>query len=339
MKTLPQGATALDFAFEIHSRIGEQCIGAKVNHKLQPISYVLKSGDQVEILTSSKQRPKEDWLKLVTTARAKSKIKSALKEQRRKRAEEGREILERKFLKFSIEFTTQNIDAFVQFLQLPNSQELFYRVAEGNVDVEEIKQFSDYLNSSVKVSTSAKKKIQKKSASRTEFEKLVTHARGSDQMLVIGDDMQKLDYTLAPCCNPIPGDEVFGFITTTEGIKIHRINCPNAIRLLSNFAYRVVKAKWTSDHLISFLAGIRLKGTDQLGLVNNITKVISNENKVNMRSINFDTEDGIFTGTIMVYVHDTKHLNHLIKNLKKVKGVTHVERIDAAQPAETEKSK
>jgi GTP pyrophosphokinase len=158
-------------------------------------------------------------------------------------------------------------------------------------------------------------------------------------MLVIGDDMQKLDYTLAPCCNPIPGDEVFGFITTTEGIKIHRINCPNAIRLLSNFAYRVVKAKWTSDHLISFLAGIRLKGTDQLGLVNNITKVISNENKVNMRSINFDTEDGIFTGTIMVYVHDTKHLNHLIKNLKKVKGVTHVERIDAAQPAETEKSK
>jgi len=339
MKTLPQGATALDFAFEIHSRIGEQCIGAKVNHKLQPISYVLKSGDQVEILTSSKQRPKEDWLKLVTTARAKSKIKAALKEQRRKRAEEGREILERKFLKFSIEFTTQNIDAFVQFLQLPNSQELFYRVAEGNVDVEEIKQFSDYLNSSVKVSTSARKKIQKKSASRTEFEKLVTHARGSDQMLVIGDDMQKLDYTLAPCCNPIPGDEVFGFITTTEGIKIHRINCPNAIRLLSNFAYRVVKAKWTSDHLISFLAGIRLKGTDQLGLVNNITKVISNENKVNMRSINFDTEDGIFTGTIMVYVHDTKHLNHLIKNLKKVKGVTHVERIDAAQPAETEKSK
>jgi GTP pyrophosphokinase len=325
MKTLPANATALDFAFEIHTRIGEQCIGAKVNHKLVPLSYVLKSGDQVEILTSSKQHPKEDWLKFVTTARAKSKIKAALKEIRKKRADEGREILERKFMKYHIDFTTQNIDEFMRFLHLPSTQELFYRVAEGNIDLEEIKLFSKYL---LQPKTPAKPR-KKKSNDGESLEKLITHARGSDQLLVIGDDMQKLDYTLAPCCNPIPGDDVFGFITTTEGIKIHRVNCPNAIRLLSNFAYRVVKAKWTSDQLISFLAGIRLKGTDQLGLVNNITKIISNDNQVNMRSINFDTEDGIFTGTIMVYVHDTKHLNHLIKNLKKVKGVTHVERIDS----------
>lgn len=325
MKTLPANATALDFAFEIHTRIGEQCIGAKVNHKLVPLSHVLKSGDQVEILTSSKQHPKEDWLKFVTTARAKSKIKAALKELRKKRAEEGREILERKFMKYHIDFTTQNIDEFMRFLHLPSTQELFYRVAEGNIDLEEIKLFSKYL---LQPKTPAKTR-KKKSNDGESLEKLITHARGSDQLLVIGDDMQKLDYTLAPCCNPIPGDDVFGFITTSEGIKIHRVNCPNAIRLLSNFAYRVVKAKWTSDQLISFLAGIRLKGTDQLGLVNNITKIISNDNQVNMRSINFDTEDGIFTGTIMVYVHDTKHLNHLIKNLKKVKGVTHVERIDS----------
>lgn len=325
MKTLPANATALDFAFEIHTRIGEQCIGAKVNHKLVPLSHVLKSGDQVEILTSSKQHPKEDWLKFVTTARAKSKIKAALKELRKKRAEEGREILERKFMKYHIDFTTQNIDEFMRFLHLPSTQELFYRVAEGNIDLEEIKLFSKYLH---QPKTPAKTR-KKKSNDGESLEKLITHARGSDQLLVIGDDMQKLDYTLAPCCNPIPGDDVFGFITTSEGIKIHRVNCPNAIRLLSNFAYRVVKAKWTSDQLISFLAGIRLKGTDQLGLVNNITKIISNDNQVNMRSINFDTEDGIFTGTIMVYVHDTKHLNHLIKNLKKVKGVTHVERIDS----------
>ena len=147
-------------------------------------------------------------------------------------------------------------------------------------------------------------------------------------MLVIGDDLQKLDYKLAPCCNPIPGDDVFGFITVGEGIKIHRVNCPNAIKLLSNYAYRVVKAKWVNDQLISFLAGLKIIGTDELGIVNNITKVISNENNVNMRSINFDTDDGLFEGTIMVYVHDTKHLNHLIDNLKKVKGVSKVQRID-----------
>jgi GTP pyrophosphokinase len=140
--------------------------------------------------------------------------------------------------------------------------------------------------------------------------------------------MQKLDYNLATCCNPIPGDDVFGFITLGEGIKIHRVNCPNAIKLLSNYAYRVVKAKWTNDELISFLAGVKIMGTDELGIVNNITKVISNENNVNMRSINFDTDDGIFEGTIMIYVHDTKHLNHLMGNLKTVKGVERVERID-----------
>ena len=153
-------------------------------------------------------------------------------------------------------------------------------------------------------------------------------ARGRTDMLVIGDDLQKLDYKLSPCCNPIPGDDVFGFVTIGEGIKIHRVSCPNAIKLLSNYAYRVVKAKWVNDQLISFLAGLKITGTDELGIVNNITEIISNENNVNMRSINFDTEDGLFQGTVMVYVHDTKHLNHLMENLKKVKGVTRVERID-----------
>ena len=170
------------------------------------------------------------------------------------------------------------------------------------------------------------KKTKKTDTSR--LEQLVTSARGKTDMLVIGDDMQKLDYNLAPCCNAIPGDDVFGFITVGEGIKIHRVNCPNAIKLLSNYAYRVVKAKWVNDQLISFLAGIKIIGTDELGIVNNITKVISNEYNVNMRSINFDTDDGIFEGTIMIYVHDTKHLNHLIDNLRKVKGVNKVERVD-----------
>ncbi|MFO0322482.1 MAG: RelA/SpoT family protein [Bacteroidota bacterium] len=319
MKNLPVTATALDFAFEIHTKVGEHCIGAKANHKLVPLSYQLKSGDQVEILTSAKQTPKEDWINYVVTARAKSKIKSALKENRRKVAEEGKEILEKKFYKSKLDFTIQNVKEFVTFLKLPSSSELFYRAALGNVDFKEIKEFVDFKLHPEKYKP--KKKENK-------IEELVTNVRGRSDMLVIGDDMQKLDYALSPCCSPIPGDDVFGFVTVNQGIKIHRINCPNAVKLLSNYAYRVVKAKWNNDHLISFLAGIKIKGTDELGLVNNITKIISSQLNINMRSISFDTEDGIFDGTIMVYVHDAKHLNYLIESMKKVKGVTNVMRVD-----------
>lgn len=319
MKTLPVRSTALDFAFEIHTKVGEHCIGAKVNHKLVPLSHELKSGDQVEILTSKKQNPKEDWLNYVITAKAKSKIKNSLKEQRKKVAEQGKEVMKRKFERVKLEFSNKVINDFCNYLKLPSSQELFYRAALGNVDVAEIKEF-------VRFRENPKKRAHK--SENHKLEELVTHARGKSDMLVIGDDMQKLDYKLAPCCNPIPGDDVFGFITVGEGIKIHRVNCPNAIKLLSNYAYRVVKAKWTNDELISFLAGIKIAGSDVIGMVNEITKVISNENNVNMRSINFDTDDGLFEGTVMVYVHDTKHLNHLIANLKKIKGVNKVQRID-----------
>lgn len=319
MKNLPSTATALDFAFEIHTKVGEKCIGAKVNHKLVPLSYQLKSGDQVEILTSSKQTPKEDWINYVVTARAKSKIKSALKESRRRIADDGREILEKKFYKNKLDYTLQNINDFVAFLKLPSSSELFYRTALGNIDTKEIKEFYEFKTHPEKFKP---KKADKK------IEELVTNVRGSSDMLVIGDDMQKLDYGLSSCCTPIPGDDVFGFVTVNEGIKIHRVNCPNAVKLLSNYAYRVVKAKWNNDHLISFLAGIKILGTDEMGLVNNVTKVISSQLNINMRSIKFDTEDGIFEGTIMVFVHDAKHLNHLIQNLMKVKGVTNVIRVD-----------
>ena len=319
MKTMPVGATALDFAFEIHTKVGEHCIGAKVNHKLVPLSHVLSSGDQVEILTSNKQVPKDDWLNYVITAKAKSKIKSSLKDQRKKKAEEGKEIIKRKMERLKLDFNNQTVQEFCNFLKLPSSQELYYRAALNNIDVSDIKEYIKYKQNS-------NKKVKKQDAHK--LEELVTSARGKTNMLVIGDDLQKLDYNLAPCCNPIPGDDVFGFITVGEGIKIHRINCPNAIKLLSNYAYRVVKAKWTNDQLISFLAGIKINGTDELGIVNNITKVISNEHNVNMRAINFDTDDGLFEGSIMVYVHDTKHLNHLIENLKKVKGINKVTRVD-----------
>jgi GTP pyrophosphokinase len=258
----------------------------------------------------------------VITAKAKSKIKNSLKEQRKKVAEEGKEVLHRKFERHKLAFNTQTINEFCSYLRLPSLHELYYRAALGNVDVKEIKEY-------IKFKESPQRKPRKNEGAR--LEELVTSARGKSDMLVIGDDLQKLDYKLSPCCNPIPGDDVFGFITVGEGIKIHRVNCPNALKLLSNYAYRVVKAKWVNDQLISFLAGIKLTGTDELGIVNNITEIISNENNVNMRSINFDTDDGMFEGTVMVYVHDTKHLNHLIENLKKVKGVNRVERIDEKQ--------
>src|ERR1700740_1265104 len=323
MRTSSSGSTALDLAFQIHTKVGQHCIGAKINHKLVPLSYELKSGDQVEILTSNKQTPKEDWINFVTTAKAKSKIKHALKEAHRKIAEEGREILERKVYKQKLEFTIHNIHEFANFLKLPNTQELFYRVAKDAIDLKSIKEFVKF-----------KAHPEKYAATKAEqpaaptLEKLVTDARGKSDLLVIGDDMQKLDYKLSTCCTPIPGDDVFGFITVGEGIKIHRVNCPNAVQLLSNYAYRVVKAKWNRQQLLTFLAGIKIKGTDEIGLVNNVTKVISTQHNVNMRSINFDTEDGVFEGTIMVYVHSTEHLTQLITKLKKVNGVQNVVRLD-----------
>ncbi len=319
MKTLPVNSTALDFAFEIHTKVGEQCIGAKVNHKLVPLSYELKSGDQVEILTSGKQAPKEDWLNYVITAKAKSKIKDILKDQRKKVAKEGKEITERKFLEQNLQFSKQLISEFCNYLKLPSAQELFYRAALGNVDAQEIKDFIKYKEAPIK---------KGKQNEISKIDQLVTSARGKSDMLMIGDDLKKLDYNLSSCCNPIPGDDVFGFVTEMEGIKIHRVNCSNAVKLVSNYAYRVVRAKWVNDKLISFLAGLKITGTDEIGIVNNITNVISSENHVNMRAINFDTDGGVFEGTIMVYVHDTKHLNHLKSNLKKIKGVNRVERID-----------
>ncbi len=323
IKTLPVNSTALDFAFDIHTKVGEKCIGAKVNHKLVPLSYKLKSGDQVEILTSNKQKPKEDWLGYVVTANAKSKIKNALKEERRKVAEDGREILERKFNHLKIDFTTSNINDLANYFKLPSSQELFYRVAVGNIDLKHLKDFSQEHGKIIHKSGS----IKKEDSSKT-LEQMVVTARGKSDMLVIGENLQKIDYKLSPCCNPIPGDDVFGFITINEGIKIHRVNCPNAIQLLSNYAYRVVKAKWTTPELISFLAGIKITGIDEVGLVNNITKIISSEHNINMRSISFDTNDGTFEGTVMVFVHDTNHLTELMKKLKTVDGVLTVSRVD-----------
>jgi GTP pyrophosphokinase len=316
------GATALDFAFEIHTDVGATCIGAKVNHKLVPISYKLQNGDQVEIITSSKQTPKEDWLNVVVTAKAKSKIKSSLKEEKRKIAENGKEILERKLKSLKITYNTDNLQKLSYFFKLPSTQELFVNVALGKIELKDIKEY-----------LSSEKEVESRAPERPEnltVDMVKTKIKGSENdILLIGEDQQKIDYTLAACCNPIPGDDVFGFVTVSEGIKIHRTNCPNAAQLMSNYGYRVVKAKWNKQQELTFLTGLRIVGIDDVGLINNITRVISTDFKVNMRSITVDTNEGIFDGSIMIFVNDTEHLENLIKNLLKVRGVTGVTRFDA----------
>ncbi|WP_129713709.1 bifunctional (p)ppGpp synthetase/guanosine-3',5'-bis(diphosphate) 3'-pyrophosphohydrolase [Pedobacter sp. SYP-B3415] len=319
---LPMGATALDFAFEIHTDVGAKCIGAKVNHKLVPLSYKLQNGDQVEVITSGKQTPKEDWLNIVVTAKAKSKIKSSLKEEKRRIAETGKETLERKLKSLKITYNTENLNKLTYFFKLPSTQELFIRVAQGQIEMKDMK---DYLASEKEIETRGPERSENQ-----QIEALLSKVKGPENdILLIGEDMQKIDYTLAACCNPIPGDDVFGFVTVNEGIKIHRTNCPNAAQLMANYGYRVVKAKWNKQKELTFLTGLHIVGIDDVGLINNITKVISNDFKVNMRSITVDTNDGIFDGSIMIYVNDTEHLEKLISDLMRVKGVTGVTRFDA----------
>ncbi|MBD3748236.1 MAG: bifunctional (p)ppGpp synthetase/guanosine-3',5'-bis(diphosphate) 3'-pyrophosphohydrolase [Sphingobacteriales bacterium] len=319
---LPIDATALDFAFEIHSDVGAKCIGAKVNHKLVPLSYKLQNGDQVEVITSSKQAPKEDWLNFVVTAKAKAKIKSSLKEEKRKVAEDGKEILERKLKSLKITYNSDNIYKLSYFFKLQSTQDLFYNVAKGLIDLKDLKEFA-----------ASEKVIEQKPPQENDNEQiqnLIKQVKTKDSdILLIGEDLQKIDYKLSNCCNPIPGDDVFGFVTVSDGIKIHRTNCPNATKLMSSFGYRIVKAKWTSQKQLAFLTGLKITGIDEVGLINNLTQVISNDFKVNMRSITVDTDEGIFNGTIMIYVNDTQHLDHLIKKIKEVKGITDVTRFDS----------
>lgn len=332
LKTLPSGSSALDFAFDIHSEVGMACIGAKVNNKLVPLSHKLKSGDQIEILSSSKQKPKEDWLNFVVTAKARSRIKAALKEEKRAIAENGKEILDKKLKSLKIAHDAATIQNLVRHFKMPSQLDLYFSIGEGLIKLDNLAKIAkgDQSSSWYKILKNRFSRSSDK-ASNSEpptLENIVKEIRGKSDMLVIGEDMDKIDYNLATCCNPIPGDEVFGFVTINEGIKIHKTNCPNAINLMSNYAYRIVKARWMNQQQIAFMAGIRVNGIDDVGIVNNITRIISNELNVNMRSISFDSLDGVFEGTIMVFVFDTNHLTELMSKIKQVKGVTSVMRID-----------
>lgn len=323
LKRLRKGATALDFAFEIHSDVGKKCIGAKMNTKLVPLSHVLKNGDQVEILTSNKQTPNEDWLNFVVTAKARSVIKQSLKEGKKKIATEGKEMLERKMKTLKIENSEANLVLLMNYFKMVSSMELYFNIANKKIDLTELATF-DIVAGKIKLPKPVN------TAPATSIDDAVKQAlQKNAELLIMGESADKIDYKFAPCCNPIPGDDVFGFLTINEGIKIHRTNCPNAVQLMSKYAYRIVKTKWTKQHAIAFLTGIKLTGIDDVGLVNKITNIITGEMNLNMRSISFDSNDGVFQGRIMVYVHDTSELESLTARLSALTGIIEVSRFDS----------
>ena len=317
---LPDKATALDFAFEIHTEIGLRCLGAKVNQKLEPLSYPLHNGDQVEILTSHKQRPTAEWLHYVITTKARSKIKDFLRDDKRAKAEDGRHLLEKRLELINVPSTQENFNRLLAYFNVPTAQEFYYRLAIGQIDGRTIRE--SLFNSAKPMPSVLEPKT---------FDDEVQKIRGvRPDMLVVGEHTDKFNYSIARCCNPIPGDDVFGFETET-GIIIHRTSCPRAVDLMSNYGNRIVRAKWTEQLELAFLAGIRIKGADRVGLVNDVTRIISTSLKVNMRAITVDSNDGIFEGQIMVFVNDTDHLNKLIQRLSRVNGVLQVERFDSAK--------
>jgi len=320
--TLPSQATALDFAFEIHSQVGLNCLGAKVNHRLVPLSYKLKNGDQVEIITSKKQKPSEDWLNYVVTAKAKSNIKTSLKEEKRKVAQEGKEYLMRKFKNIHLPWNNENIQRIVHFFKLQTSIELYFNIGTGAIDKPEVTGALKYFDGTDKLGL---KQIGSKRTPSPNGKKIIPK---TPDMVVIGEDVD-LDYSFAKCCNAIPGDDIFGFITIGDGIKIHRTNCPNGIRLMSNYGYRIIRAKWATDQLKeirTFPAGIKLIGIDSIGIVSNITDIISKELQVNIQSITVSSIAGAFEGSIILYIYDTAHLEKLIEKIKDIKGIDSVTR-------------
>ncbi len=323
VKMLPVGSTALDFAFAIHSAIGVKTIGAKVNHKLVPISHKLRSGDQVEIITSNKQKPSEDWLNFVVTAKAKGRIKDALKEEKRKVADEGKYTVQRKLEGMGAVLSQHNIDELVHFYKLPSHLDLFYQVAVKNIDLKEIKEFKvigDRIEAPRPV-----KIIEHK----PEYNPNQPVAGKKDtELIIFGESSDRIVYNLANCCKPIPGDDVFGFITTGKGLTIHRTNCPNAAKLLANYGHRVVKTKWAKNKEISFLTGVKIVGMDDVGVVNKITNLISGELKINIAALTIEAKEGLFQGNIRLYVHDREELDELVLSLKSLPGIESVERYD-----------
>ncbi len=324
IKMLPVGATALDFAFSVHTAVGSRCIGAKVNHKLVPIGHKLRSGDQIEIITSAKQKPNQEWLHQVVTTKAKTKIKDTLKEEKRKVAEDGKYILQKKLEAIGGVMTQHNIEELASFYKLHSSLDLLYEIAIKKIDLKELKDFTVsgdriFLPKPVKIETEEKAEPETKLAVKKDKDA---------ELIIFGESSDKIQYTLANCCKPIPGDDVFGFVTTGEGLKIHRTNCPNAARLLSNYSHRVVKTKWAKNKEISFLTGLKIVGLDDVGVIHKITNLISGEMKFNIAAMTIEASEGIFRGNIKIFVHDKEELDNLVNRLIALPGIESVDRYD-----------
>ncbi|MDW8851981.1 RelA/SpoT family protein [Flavobacterium sp. MMLR14_040] len=324
IKSLPKGATSLDFAFSIHSEIGIKTRGTRVNGRLVPLNHELKSGDQVEVITSANQKPTVNWLEYVTTSRAKNKIKNVLNENTKKIAEEGKELLTRKLKHLKITISEQVINELVNFFKLKTSLDLFYRVGIGAIENQQLKDYAAQKGNTIINFFKNKIKRNKDTTAAEDIHKPVISS--NYDMLVFGTEHDKLDYKLSQCCNPIPGDDVFGFVTINEGIKVHKKDCPNAIGMQSNYAYRIMSAKWIDSSQEEFKAIINITGMDVLGLTNQLTKVISNNMSVNIQSISLSTDAGIFHGQIAVIVKNNTILKKMINAIKKVDGVDKVTR-------------
>ena len=321
VKMLPVGSTALDFAFSIHSAIGIKTIGAKVNHKLVPLSHKLRSGDQVEIITSNKQKPSEDWLNFVVTSKAKGRIRDALKEEKRKIAEDGKYTVQRKIEGMGAAFNQHNIDEVWSYYKFSSALDLFYQVAIKNIDLKELKDFKVFGD---KLEAPRPVKVQ-------EIKVEGIHAplaKKDAELIIFGESSDKIVYNLANCCKPIPGDDVFGFVTTGKGLTIHRTNCPNAAKLMANFGHRIVKTKWAKNKEISFLTGLKIVGLDDVGVVNKITSLISGELRINIAAITIEAKEGVFEGNIKLYVHDKEELEELVSRLLALPGIEKVDRYD-----------
>ena len=321
IKILPTGATALDFAFSVHSDLGSKCLGAKVNGKLVPISYVLQNGDQVDILSSQNQKPKSDWLDFVVTSKAKSRIKAILNSEKNNRTAEGKEILQRKMRHAKLNFNDDEINKLQKFLNLKTSQDLFMGFQDGTYDMGDLKRY-------LEGRTLFGNLLQRFRKSPTT--KVITDNDTTAQdldLIVFGKDEEKLNYSFAKCCTVIPGDKIFGFITISEGIKVHNDNCPNAINLRANYDYRVLIAKWVNAESFKNRIQIEIEGLDRMGMINDITAVISNSMGMDMKSMSIASDDGIFTGTINLEVKNKKQLEDTFKKLKIINGVSKVKRL------------
>jgi len=317
--SIPKGSTALDFAFSIHTEIGIKTRGVRINQKLVPLSKVLKSGDQVEIITSENAKPNANWLEFVVTSRARSKIKSSLNDEKNKIAEDGKEILRRKLKHLKIKSNDKVIELILSFFKIKTSLDLYHQVGLGNIDSKKIREFSsDYNNRFISF---FKKRLKYDGSRKTKSTK-----ENDYDKLVFGKEQEVLSYKISTCCNPIPGDSVFGFITINEGLKVHKKECSNAISMQSKFAYRIINAKWINSSTDIFTAILKIKGIDNIGLVNELTRVISNSMNVNIFKINFEAEDGIFKGNVGVRVRNKTILNKIVKNLQKMKGIDKVTR-------------